>query len=57
MEKIQDLLDKVAESGVGFYALKSYTIVIKDTNGNTLSIGSISVVEDKKQVVIKLEDE
>lgn len=54
MKKIQDLLEEVAASGVGLYEIKSYDIVIKDSNGKELTIDDISVSEDDKQVRIKV---
>lgn len=53
---IQDLLEEVAASGVGLYELKSYSIIIKDSNGNEMSIADIKVSEDNKEVQIKVRD-
>lgn len=51
---IQELLEKVAESGVSLWDLKGYTLVIVDSAGKEKSIKDFTVKEDSKTIRVKL---
>lgn len=52
--KVQELLEKVSEQGVGLYELKGYSLVVRDTDGDEKTIEKLTVDEEKKQIRIKL---
>jgi hypothetical protein len=52
--KIQDLLDKINEANVGLWDMPRYTVTIKDSKGNIVSISDLKVDSEKENITIRL---
>lgn len=52
---VQDLLDKVAEQGIALYEMRRFSLSVRDSDGSTKTIESLSIDENKKMIKIKLD--